>query len=71
MSSHQTVSSVYENPRLQALRDKHVALSEKVNQAQKSLSVTDYYLNQLKKQKLLIKEELSSLIEKRRKTSAG
>ncbi len=46
------------NARIGALRAKHTALSQKVEQEQKDLSSSDYYLNQLKKQKLLIKEEL-------------
>ena len=47
-----------ESPRLKALRDKHRELSQQVDDARKQLSTTDFYLNQLKKKKLIIKEQL-------------
>ncbi len=46
------------NSRVEALRAKHQALSKKVDSAQKRLSTTDFYIKQLKKQKLMIKEAL-------------
>ena len=54
-----TVSNTSVHPRVQALKNKHKALSEIVDEAQKDLSTTDFYLNQLKKQKLVIKERLA------------
>ena len=54
--------------RIKALQDKHAAISHQVKEAQISLSTTDYYLNQLKKQKLLLKEEIEGL---RSRTSAN
>lgn len=54
-----TVTGIYSNPRAKALKDKHLALSQKVEEAQKNLSGNDFYLNQLKKQKLSVKEQLA------------
>ena len=52
------ISEIPVNTRLEALKAKHSALSKKVEDAQKDLSTTDFYLSQLKKEKLLIKEKL-------------
>ncbi len=57
-----TVSEVPVNPRLEALKARHRALSQKVDEAQKDLSTTDLYLNHLKKEKLMVKEKLSDEI---------
>lgn len=55
-----SVSEVSVNPRIEALRAKHKGLSQKVEQAHNNLLTTDYYLSQLKKQKLIVKEKLES-----------
>ncbi|MEM7650663.1 MAG: YdcH family protein [Pseudomonadota bacterium] len=47
--------------RLEALRNRHAILSDKVEDAQKSPSVNDFYLRQLKKQKLALKEEIHGI----------
>lgn len=47
--------------RIEALRKKHSILSSRVTEAQRDLSCTDFYLRQLKKQKLLVKEELEGI----------
>ena len=47
--------------RLDALRQRHAVLSQRVDDALKSPGTTDFYLSQLKKQKLLIKEELEGI----------
>lgn len=47
--------------RLHALREKHAAFKHKIKEAQKSPSATDFYLSQLKKQKLLLKEEIEGI----------
>jgi hypothetical protein len=47
--------------RLNALQEKHAALSSRIEEAQHSLSTTDFYLRQLKKQKLVLKEEIENL----------
>lgn len=53
--------------RLQALRAKHQILSQRIDEAQKHPSTADFYVSQLKKQKLMIKEELVGI---RRKTAS-
>lgn len=53
-----TVSEVSVNPRIKALKEKHTALSQEIEEAQKNLSTTDFYLSQLKKQKLMVKEKI-------------
>ena len=55
------VSDYSTAPRVQALKERHAALSEQIDEARKSLSTTDFYLNQLKKQKLKIKEKISAM----------
>ena len=47
--------------RVNALRKKHRILSQEVDEARKGLSVCDFYLKQLKKQKLFVKEEMEGL----------
>lgn len=49
--------------RLEALRQRHAVLSNKVEEAHKSPSTTDFYLRQLKKQKLSLKEEIEGIRE--------
>jgi len=47
--------------RVQALREKHAEYKDKIKEAQKCPSTTDFYLSQLKKQKLMIKEEIEGI----------
>ena len=47
--------------RINALRQKHRILSSQLDQASKSISVSDFYLKQLKKQKLFLKEQIEGL----------
>jgi hypothetical protein len=47
--------------RIKALREKHTILSSRIEEAQHAPSTTDFYLRQLKKQKLLLKEEIEGL----------
>ena len=54
------LSATHSN-RLTALREKHAALSARIEQAQKSPSTTDFYLKQLKKRRLQIKEEIEGI----------
>lgn len=58
---HESNTSIAENPRIKALIDKHSELSQKVDDAQRTLSSPDFYIKQLKKQKLLIKEKISNI----------
>ena len=48
---------------LQELRKKHQSLSEQVEEAQRSLSVDDLKIAEMKKQKLRIKEEIHRLTD--------
>lgn len=59
MAKQELVSS--QHSRLEALRDRHAALSVRVEQAQKRPATTDFFLRQLKKQKLILKEEMEGL----------
>ncbi len=47
-----------ENARVEALRVKHMKLSRKIEDAQRSLAVSDFDISELKKQKLCVKEQL-------------
>ena len=47
--------------RINALRQKHRILSSQLDQARKNISVSDFYLTQLKKQKLFLKEQIEGL----------
>lgn len=50
------------NPtKVRALKDKHAALEDRINDALKSPSTADYYLKQLKKQKLALKDSIERL----------
>lgn len=53
-----TAESPVNYSRLKALREKHEALSQQIEDAQRSLSTRDFFLSQLKKQKLVVKEKL-------------
>jgi hypothetical protein len=59
----QTASS----SRIEALRQKHAALSARIEEVQGRPSTPDTMLRQLKKQKLVLKEELEEI----RKTGSG
>ncbi len=50
-----------QNSRLEALRQRHSVLSSRIEEAYKSPSTTDFYLRQLKKQKLFLKEEIEGI----------
>lgn len=52
-----------QNSRLEALRKRHAILSSRIEEAQRSPSTTDFYLRQLKKQKLVLKEEIEGIRE--------
>lgn len=47
--------------RLDALKQKHSVLSMRIEEAQRSFSTTDFYLKQLKKEKLVLKEEIEGV----------
>ncbi len=47
--------------RLESLKHKHSLLKYRIEQMQNLPSTTDFYLKQLKKQKLLLKEEIEGI----------
>jgi hypothetical protein len=47
--------------RIEALRHKHALLKHRIETVQSLPSTTDFYLKQLKKQKLLLKEEIEGI----------
>ena len=47
--------------RVKALKAKHTALSTRIEELQKRPFTADYYLRQLKKQKLRIKEKIEGI----------
>ena len=54
-----------QSSRIEALRQKHAILSHQIEKAQNNLGTADFYLTQLKKQKLRIKEEIEGVGEQR------
>ena len=66
MSQHMSAMNV---SYLEALKSKHAALSDEVEQNQKYRASCQFYLRQLKKQKLKLKEEIEN-IKKRTAKSA-
>lgn len=61
MPSRRLIST--SDTRVQALKTRHAILSSRIEDAQKSPSINDFYLRQLKKQKLLLKEEIVGIRE--------
>lgn len=57
---HRHVSSALPS-RLEALRTRHSALSTKIEREQGRVSADDWYLKDLKRQKLHLKEEIEVL----------
>ena len=53
--------------RLEALKKKHATLKMRIANEQKNPANADFYLKQLKKQKLILKEEIEGI----RQTSAN
>ncbi len=53
-----STSRVSTNPRVEALKEKHQKLSNRIDEARKRISVSDFYISDLKKQKLMIKEQI-------------
>jgi hypothetical protein len=58
--AHRGTATTYIS-RVQALRNKHALLSAQIEEAQRSPSATDIYLQQLKKQRLVLKEEIEGI----------
>lgn len=49
--------------RIEALRNRHAMLKDRIEEAQGLPSTTDFYLRQLKKQKLMLKEQIEGIRE--------
>lgn len=58
-SVHQLLSS--QSSRLEALRKRHSHISDRIEEAHRRPSTTDFYLRQLKKEKLMLKEQIEGL----------
>lgn len=58
MSAHGATVSEQSNSRISALKDKHMKYKNLLREARKSPASTDFYIQQLKKQKLLVKDIL-------------
>lgn len=56
--------------RIEALRNRHAILSSKIEKAYQSPSTTDFYLRQLKKEKLALKEEMYGIRDESGQASA-
>ena len=69
MSRHSVSES--SQARLDALRKKHTALDEHIAKQQRDPAATDFYLKQLKRQKLLLKDQITELMAKLRRQSAN
>ena len=52
------ISATTPASRIEALRHKHAVLKSRIEEMQNMPSTTDFYLRQLKKQKLRLKEEI-------------
>ena len=61
MSVH-AVSSAYIS-RIEALKNKYSILNSRIHEVQKRPLVGDFYLSQLKKQRLMILEEIETMSE--------
>lgn len=62
IQSHKGLVSA-QNARLQALKSKHEALSKKIEKESQHSYVSDGLISRLKKEKLLLKEEIEGLRE--------
>lgn len=59
-----------QSSRIEALRARHAALSSRLDEAQKLPSTNDFFLRQLKKEKLLLKEQIEHLRTREERASA-
>lgn len=57
------IDSINFYSRLETLRKKHRKLDQQIDQEQKSPVVANYYLGQLKREKLLVKDEMSHVLQ--------
>ncbi len=59
MTAH--VASAPPQSRIEVLKQKHAILKSRIEQEQRYPSAADFYLRQLKKQKLLLKEKIEKI----------
>lgn len=61
MASH--AYEVDKSAKIQALKEKHSALEDRIHEAMNSPSIAsaDFYMKQLKKQKLILKDTIESM----------
>lgn len=57
--------------RLETLKRKHAVLDQQINKGQKDPSTAEYYLKQLKRQKLLLRDQMEDMIRGLRNKSAN
>jgi hypothetical protein len=57
--------------RLETLKKKHAALDDHIAKQQRDPSTTDFYIKQLKRQKLLLKDQMEGLMRDLRRKSAN
>ena len=55
--------------RVEALRNKYAIIDTRIEEARRSPSTTDFYVRQLKKQRLMLKEEIEGIREDRMSSS--
>ncbi len=60
---HSTALASAQSARLDALRARHASLAKKIEQEQGRAAVSEWYVRDLKKQKLKLKEEIEELRE--------
>ena len=68
MNDHGLESS--QQSRIDALKAKHAILASRLDRAQKQPGSADFYIKQLKKQKLLLKDKIEGMQERRVANSA-
>ncbi len=59
MSAFGILSS--QDARLDALKKRHSILSSRIEEARKNPSINDFFVQQLKKQKLVLKDEIEGI----------
>ena len=57
--------------RLETLKRKHAVLDRQIKKEQGNSDTADYYLKQLKRQKLLIKDQMEDIVRGLRRKSAN
>lgn len=57
--------------RLETLKKKHRRLDTQIDQELKSPAATDFYIAQLKRQKLLVKDQMAHVMSKLHRESAN